>query len=194
MTPVGLTSVKPALACARRWITNSVAVNGRTLSQSAQAAYPCGLLLARSVAGTPDSSQSLFPERLQWPPAYAGGAGNLAAIRNVSSYACAGEGRFPVTVLIPTACRIFRTALWASSRTKLDFRPTSRFQIDELAGFRRFAPTGKSGEAFPHARPAGCFRYRRLASPKFLAPSAQPFEPGPGAFPLASGVRWLFAP
>jgi len=33
----------------------------------------------------------------------------------------------------------------------------------------------------------------RLAPPKFLAPSAQPFEPGPGAFPLASGIKQLFA-
>jgi len=76
---------------------------------------------------------------------------------------------------------------------KQDFRPSPRSQIDELAGFRRFILTGKSGEAFPHARPAGCFGYRRLASPKFLAPSAQPFEPGPGAFPLASGIKQLFA-
>jgi len=61
----GLTSVKPALAYALRWITNSAAVNGRALSQSARATYPFGLLLACSLAGTPDSSQSLFPERLQ---------------------------------------------------------------------------------------------------------------------------------
>jgi len=76
---------------------------------------------------------------------------------------------------------------------KQDFRPSSRSQIDELAGFRRFILTGESGEAFPHARPAGCFGYRLLAPPKFLAPSAQPFEPGPGAFPLASGIKQLFA-
>jgi len=65
MTPVGLTSVKPAWTYAPRWITNSVAVNDRTLSQSVRTAYPCGLRLAHSVAGTPDSLQSLFPERLQ---------------------------------------------------------------------------------------------------------------------------------
>jgi len=108
-------------------------------------------------------------------------------------HACAQQSRFPVTVLIPTACRIFRTALWAPSHMKQDFRPSSCCQIDELAGFHRFIPTGESGEALTHARPAGCFGYRRLAPSKFLAPSAQPFEPGPGAFPLASGVRQLFA-
>jgi len=84
-------------------------------------------------------------------------------------------------------------ALGAFPHEDKTFVLPSRSQIDELAGFRRFALTGESGEAFTHARPAGCFRDRRLAPPKFLAPSAQPFEPGPGAFPLASGVRRLFA-
>jgi len=65
MMPVRLTSVRPALAHALRWITNCVAVNDRALSQSVRTTHPFGLLLARSVAGTPDSSQSLFPERLQ---------------------------------------------------------------------------------------------------------------------------------
>jgi hypothetical protein len=74
-----------------------------------------------------------------------------------------------------------------------DFRLSPCFQVDELAGFRRFAPTGESGEAFPHAQPVGCFGYRWLAPPKFLAPSTQPFELGPGAVPLASGVKRLFA-
>jgi len=99
--------------------------------------------------------------------------------------ACAQPSPIPAAVLIPTACRIFKTALWAPSRMKPDFRLTPCLQIDELADFRRFVLTGESGEAFTHARPVGCFRDRRLAPPKFLAPSAQPFEPGPGAFPLA---------
>lgn len=126
-------------------------------------------------------------------PAYAGNSGNLAAIRSVPHRACAQQIRFPVTVLIPTACRIFRTALWAPSHMKQDFRPSSCSQIDELADFRRFVPTGEGSEAFTHARPAGCFGYRRLAPSNFLSPSAQPFELGPGAFPLASGVKQLFA-
>lgn len=76
---------------------------------------------------------------------------------------------------------------------KQNFRPSPCFQIDELAGFRRFILTGESGEAFPHPRPAGYFGYRQLALPKFLALSTQPFELGPGAVPLASGVERLFA-
>jgi len=42
-----------------------VAVNDRTLSQSARPAHPCGLLAAYSITGTLDSLQSLFPARLQ---------------------------------------------------------------------------------------------------------------------------------
>jgi hypothetical protein len=76
---------------------------------------------------------------------------------------------------------------------KQDFRPSSRSQIDELAGFRQLVLTGDSGEALTHAQPVGTFGYRRLAPPKFLAPSTQPFELGPGALPLASGVKRLFA-
>jgi hypothetical protein len=76
---------------------------------------------------------------------------------------------------------------------KQDFRPSPRSQIDELAGLRRFVPTGESGEASTHAQSVGCFGYRWLALPKFLALSTQPFELGPGAIPLASGVKRLFA-
>jgi hypothetical protein len=42
-----------------------VAVNDRTLSQSARPAHPFGLLVAYSIAGTLESLQSLFPARLQ---------------------------------------------------------------------------------------------------------------------------------
>jgi hypothetical protein len=111
-------------------------------------------------------------------------------------HACAQQRRLPVTVLIATACRVFENALrlpLAPPHVKQDFRPSSRFQIDELAGLRRFVPTGESGEAFTHVQSVGCFGYRRLAQSKFLAPSTQPFELGPGAVPLASGVKRLFA-
>jgi hypothetical protein len=99
-------------------------------------------------------------------------------------------------VLIPTACRVFENALrlpLAPPHVKQDFRPSPRSQIDELAGLRRFVPTGESGEASTHAQSVGCFGYRWLALPKFLALSTQPFELGPGAIPLASGVKRLFA-
>ena len=81
----------------------------------------------------------------------------------------------------------------APPHVKQDFRPSPRSQIDELAGLRRFVPTGESGEASTHAQSVGCFGYRWLALPKFLALSTQPFELGPGAIPLASGVKRLFA-
>jgi len=110
--------------------------------------------------------------------------------------ACAQQRRLPVTVLIPTACRIFENALrlpLAPPHMKQDFRPSSCSQVDELAGLRRFVPTGESGEALTHAQPVGYFGYRWLSPSKFLAPSTQPFELGPGALPLASGVKRLFA-
>ena len=99
-------------------------------------------------------------------------------------------------MLIPTACRVFENALrlpLAPPHVKQDFRPSPRSQIDELASLRRFVPTGESGEASTHAQSVGCFGYRWLALPKFLALSTQPFELGPGAIPLASGVKRLFA-
>jgi len=141
--------------------------------------------------------QSLFPERLQiatglTPAAPATWLRFGAFLRR----ACAQRRCFPVTVLIPTACRVFENALrlpLALSHMKQDFRPSSCFQIDELAGFRQFVPTGESGEAFTHVQSVGCFGYRQLAPPKFLALSTQPFGLGPGALPLASGVKRLFA-
>jgi len=60
---------------------------------------------------------------------------------------------------------------------KQDFRPSSRFQIDELADFRRFILTGESGEAFTHARPAGCFGYRPACAGSF--PQEKAVKPSP---------------
>jgi len=100
----GLTSVKPALAYALRWITNSAAVNGRALSQSARATYPFGLLLACSVAGTPDSIAIVVSRaiaiRHRLTPATPATWLRFGAFLH---HACAQQSRFPVTVLIPTA-------------------------------------------------------------------------------------------
>src|SRR6185312_10069311 len=96
-----VSDLRQALRC------DLIAVTSRTLSQSARITRPFGLLSARSITGPPCALQSLFPARLQLA------FGFRLRLRqpgcNLKSLTALAHGSSsPNTVLIPSACRIFR--------------------------------------------------------------------------------------
>jgi hypothetical protein len=85
-----------------------VAVNDRTLSQSARPAHPCGLLAAYSITGTLDSLQSLFPVRLQLAASLRRQLRQPGCDSKLPKLRLRATETLSSTVLISSACRIFQ--------------------------------------------------------------------------------------
>jgi len=156
-----------------------VTLTGRTLSQSARTAHPFELLFACSISGTTGSLQSLFPVRLARRFRLAPSApvtwllfGLIVTLAHNNEVSVRSADSLP--------CRIFKKTLSVSLGVfprEVNSRSLHAFRLKNLSAFAGSFSQAEAVKPQPTFSLPGNSDIERLSPSKFLAPSAQSFEP-----------------